>query len=96
MLNAGFEKRSGDRSHRFRVGVSRLLDALGPGGHATCDLCMIRSHGNVALSGHDHSPFLGDLCLLRLRLDGGEKKGRRRDKSNAPRGDRRSRDFDNL
>src|SRR5258708_14544775 len=57
---------------------------------------MIRSHGNVALSGHDHSPFLGDLCLLRLRLDGGEQKGRRRDKSNAPRGDRRSRAFDNL
>ena len=41
------------------------------------DLGMIRSHGNVALSGHDHSSVLGDLCLLRLRLDGGEKKGRR-------------------
>jgi len=96
LLDASFEKRSGDRSHHFRVGVSRLLDALGPDGHATRDLCMIRSHGNVSLSGHDHPPVLGDLCLLRLRLDGGEKKGRRRDKSHAPRGDLRSRDFDNL
>jgi hypothetical protein len=34
---------------------------------------MIRGHGNIALSGHDHSPFRGGLYLLRLRL-GGEKK----------------------
>jgi len=57
---------------------------------------MIRSHGNVALSGHDHSPVLGDLRLLRLRLDGGEKKGRRCDNSNAPRGDLKSGDFGNF
>jgi len=60
------------------------------------DLGMIRSHGNVALSGHDHSPVLGDLRLLRLRLDGGEKKGRRCDNSNAPRGDLKSGDFGNF
>jgi hypothetical protein len=45
---------------------------------------MIRGHGNVTLSGHDHSPFRGGVCLLRLRLDGDEKKGRRCYKGNAP------------
>jgi hypothetical protein len=57
---------------------------------------MIRGHGNLALSGHDHAPFRGGLYLLRLRLNGGEKNGRRCDKGNAPRGQLKSRDFDTL
>jgi hypothetical protein len=57
---------------------------------------MIRSHGNIALSGHDHSPFRGGLCLLRLRLDDGEKNGRRCDKDNAPRGDPKRRHSDDC
>src|SRR5262249_5942370 len=62
----------------------------------TRDLYMIRGRGNVALSGHDHSPFRCGLCLQRLRLDAVQQNGRRTANGNAPRGDLKSRHSDDY